>query len=133
MLDTWYPEPRLGTAAPAGGRDALLGENEAPHELAAAAGRDERRGVRSVVVLTVIGSLAEPPADAYDAYLRLHLLSHRLVAPARREPRRGLRRARQRRLDEPRPGRPAALPAVRLRFRASGDPFAVPRSTSSRA
>ena len=32
-------------------------------------------------MLTVIGSLADPPADAHDAYLRLHLLSHRLVRP----------------------------------------------------
>ena len=32
-------------------------------------------------MLTVIGSLAEPPADAYDGYLRLHLLSHRLIRP----------------------------------------------------
>ena len=37
--------------------------------------------MRTVAVLTVIGSLAEPPADAHDAYLRLHLLSHRLVRP----------------------------------------------------
>ena len=42
--------------------------------------------MRTVAVLTVIGSLAEPPADAHDAYLRLHLLSHRLVRPHEAEP-----------------------------------------------
>ena len=46
---------------------------------------------------------------------------HRLVRAARREPRRRLRRPRQRRVDDRRPGRPAALPAVRLRFRAAGE------------
>src|SRR5919107_2110609 len=80
VLDTWFPEPQLGAAdAPPGTR--ILGQNEGPYELAAAVRRDERRGVRTVAVQTVIGSLAEPPADAHDAYLRLHLLSHRLVRP----------------------------------------------------
>ncbi|MGQ0575708.1 MAG: 2,3,4,5-tetrahydropyridine-2,6-dicarboxylate N-succinyltransferase, partial [Pseudonocardia sp.] len=44
-------------------------------------GVDDTRGVSTVVVRTVIGSLADPPRDAHDVYLRLHLLSHRLVAP----------------------------------------------------
>src|ERR671933_430261 len=59
-LEAFFPEPRLG-------RDG------APHEdgtrpaddsgpLARAAGRDERRGVRSVPVATVIADLARPPA-----------------------------------------------------------------------
>lgn len=74
VLDTWYPAPEL-TAAPAGA--TLAG---APAELAALAGTDERRGVRTEVVLTSI-DLDAPPADAPDAYLRLHLLSHRLVLP----------------------------------------------------
>jgi 2,3,4,5-tetrahydropyridine-2,6-dicarboxylate N-succinyltransferase len=68
VLDTWYPEPALGTDAP----DAPLGE---------LAGHDDARDVSTVVVRTAIASLADPPADAHDAYLRLHLLSHRLVAP----------------------------------------------------
>src|SRR5687768_4788460 len=80
VLDTWYPAPQLGTEPP-GEESRRLGQNEGPHELAAATGRDERRGVRTVVVLTVIRSLADEPADAHDAYLRLHLLSRRLIAP----------------------------------------------------
>src|SRR5688572_6670481 len=80
-LDTWFPEPRLGGDAHGEPGTKLLAQEEGPPELAAATGRDERRGVRSVAVLTVIGSLADAPADAPDAYLRLHLLSHRLVAP----------------------------------------------------
>jgi len=70
-LDTWYPSPALGTPDD----DAV-----APAELTAAELTDEARGVRVVVVRTVI-DLDEAPADASDAYLRLHLLSHRLVAP----------------------------------------------------
>ncbi|HUL99952.1 MAG TPA: 2,3,4,5-tetrahydropyridine-2,6-dicarboxylate N-succinyltransferase, partial [Mycobacterium sp.] len=49
--------------------------------LAELAGRDDDRGVESVVVRTVISSLDDKPVDTYDAYLRLHLLSHRLVEP----------------------------------------------------
>jgi len=71
VLDTWYPDPRLG--APGG--------EEAPEPLTAQAGKDERRGVRLEVVRTVIGSLDEAPADAHDAYLRLHLISSRLIRP----------------------------------------------------
>jgi 2,3,4,5-tetrahydropyridine-2-carboxylate N-succinyltransferase len=39
------------------------------------------RGLRTVAMLVVIDSLADPPKDAFDVYLRLHLLSHRLVRP----------------------------------------------------
>ena len=107
VLDTWFPEPHLGhDDAPGAPGTRVLGQNEGPYELAGATGRDERRGVRTVVVLTVIGSLAEPPADAHDAYLRLHLLSHRLVRPHEADLSGALRRARQRGLDEPRAGRP---------------------------
>lgn len=71
VLDTWYPAPALGTppadAAPAA-------------RLAAAARRDDARGVDVRLVTTVI-DLDTPPTDAADAYLRLHLLSHRLVRP----------------------------------------------------
>jgi len=49
--------------------------------LAALTGRDDDRDVETVVVRTVIASLADKAVDAYDAYLRLHLLSARLVAP----------------------------------------------------
>ena len=49
VLDTWYPEPQLGTEPPGADVARGLGQNEGPHELAAATGRDERRGVRTVV------------------------------------------------------------------------------------
>jgi 2,3,4,5-tetrahydropyridine-2,6-dicarboxylate N-succinyltransferase len=125
VLDTWFPEPRLGADAPGQPGATVLGDGEGPEELAAATARDERRGVRTVAVLTVIGSLADPPADAHDAYLRLHLLSHRLIAPHDAN------------LDgifgvlpnvawtSEGPVDPAELTAVRMRFRGSGRPFAV--------
>ena len=69
-LDTWYPAPALGAPT----------DDDVPAELTAAERTDEARGVRVVVVRTVI-DLDEAPADVPDAYLRLHLLSHRLVAP----------------------------------------------------
>jgi 2,3,4,5-tetrahydropyridine-2,6-dicarboxylate N-succinyltransferase len=72
VLDTWYPSPRLG--AP----DDLL---EAPAELTKLEGVDAVRGVRRLVVRTVIEDLSAAPQDTHDAWLRLHLLSHRLVAP----------------------------------------------------
>ena len=116
VLETWFPDPRLGVAETPG---------EAPPELAGAAGRDARRGVRTVAVTCVVGSLADPPADAHDAYLRLQLLSHRLIRPHEAN------------LDGlfgvlPNvawtghgPVDPAALPDVRMRFRAAGEPLAV--------
>jgi 2,3,4,5-tetrahydropyridine-2-carboxylate N-succinyltransferase len=73
-LDTWYPAPVLGDP-PAG-----VGPHDVPADLAALEGADPQRGVRLVVVRTVI-DLDAPPVDASDAYLRLHLLSHRLVRP----------------------------------------------------
>jgi 2,3,4,5-tetrahydropyridine-2-carboxylate N-succinyltransferase len=72
VLDTWYPSPRLGPA------DADL---EAPPELARLEGVDEVRGVRRLVVRTVVADLQGAIADTTDAWLRLHLLSHRLVRP----------------------------------------------------
>ncbi len=71
VLDAWFPAPRLG-AAPE--------QESPPHDLAALAGHDEARRVRSEVVHVAI-DLAEAPHDVPDAYLRLHLLSHRLVRP----------------------------------------------------
>ena len=70
VLDTWYPEPRLGGPA----------DGDAPAWLVALAGEDPHRGVATVVVTTQV-DLDAPPASTSDAYLRLHLLSHRLVAP----------------------------------------------------
>ncbi len=69
-LDTWYPAPALGAPS----------DEPAPADLTAATGRDDARGVETVVVRTV-ADLDAPVADAADAYLRLHLLSHRLVTP----------------------------------------------------
>ncbi|NUR08744.1 MAG: 2,3,4,5-tetrahydropyridine-2,6-dicarboxylate N-succinyltransferase [Nocardioidaceae bacterium] len=72
VLDTWYPSPHLGEP------DAEL---EAPSELARLEGVDEVRGVRRLVVRTVVEDLQGPIDDTSDAWLRLHLLSHRLVRP----------------------------------------------------
>ncbi|HET6733947.1 2,3,4,5-tetrahydropyridine-2,6-dicarboxylate N-succinyltransferase [Mycobacterium sp.] len=79
VLDTWFPAPELDADGPSG--TVRLSVAEVPDELAELAGRDEDRGVETVVVRTVIGSLENEAVDAYDGYLRLHLLSHRLVAP----------------------------------------------------
>lgn len=79
VLDTWFPAPELGGSG-AGGTTRLAA-GDAPDELAGLIGRDEDRRTETVVVRTVIGSLADKAVDAYDGYLRLHLLSHRLVAP----------------------------------------------------
>ncbi|KQQ10620.1 2,3,4,5-tetrahydropyridine-2,6-dicarboxylate N-succinyltransferase [Rathayibacter sp. Leaf296] len=74
VLDTWFPEPRLGTI-PAG-RDPWI----VPAEFEALAGEDARREVR-IDVVTLQIDLQAPPASTSDAYLRLHLLSHLLVQP----------------------------------------------------
>jgi 2,3,4,5-tetrahydropyridine-2,6-dicarboxylate N-succinyltransferase len=124
VLDTWFPEPHLGLDEVPGG-SRTLGQNEGPHELAAATGRDERRGVRSVVVLCVIESLAEPPVDARDAYLRLHLLSHRLIRPHEADLTGLFGVLPNVAWTSHGPVDPAALPAVRMRYRAAGEPFAV--------
>jgi 2,3,4,5-tetrahydropyridine-2-carboxylate N-succinyltransferase len=124
VLDTWFPAPQLGPVdAPPGTR--ILGQNEGPYELAAAVRRDERRGVRTVAVHTVIGSLAEPPADAYDAYLRLHLLSHRLVRPHEADLTGLFGVLNNVAWTSHGPVDPAALTEVRLRHRAAGEPFSV--------
>ena len=74
VLDTWYPEPKLGTL-PAG-RERWI----APAEIEALASPDERRRVH-VDIVTVEIDLREQAQDTPDAYLRLHLLSHLLVQP----------------------------------------------------
>lgn len=70
VLDTWFPEPRLGPAT----------DSEPPAEFAQAAMDDPLRRVRVEAVLTEI-DLDVPPAGVSDAYLRLHLLSARLCRP----------------------------------------------------
>jgi 2,3,4,5-tetrahydropyridine-2-carboxylate N-succinyltransferase len=123
VLDTFFPEPRLGLdGAP---HDDGTRPADGDGALAIAEGRDERRGVRTVAVSTVIADLSRPPADAHDAYLRLHLLSHRLVRPNEIS------------LDglfsvlanvawtNHGPIDPADLPAARVRFRAGREPLQV--------
>jgi len=74
VLDTWYPEPRLGPI-PAGTDPHI-----APAEFEDLLISDVRRNVR-VDFVTIQIDLDAPPASTSDAYLRLHLLSHLLVAP----------------------------------------------------
>jgi 2,3,4,5-tetrahydropyridine-2-carboxylate N-succinyltransferase len=85
VLDTWYPEPRLGVPAGARPGTTRLGALEISGELGPDYGglvrRDESRGVEVIAVRTVIPDLAAAPVDTHDVWLRLHLLSHRLVTP----------------------------------------------------
>jgi 2,3,4,5-tetrahydropyridine-2-carboxylate N-succinyltransferase len=83
VLDTWYPQPKLGDVASTG-TERLDGE-QAVAALGAVVGDtvgpDTDRGIEVVAVRTSIASLTDPPVDAHDVYLRLHLLSSRLVKP----------------------------------------------------
>ena len=126
VLDTWFPDPHVGLDdAPEDPGTRTLGPNEGPHELAAATRSDERRGVRTVVVLCVVGSLAEPPADAYDGYLRLHLLSHRLIRPHEADLTGLFGVLPNVAWTSHGPVDPATLNDVRMRYRAAGEPFSV--------
>ncbi|MCU1596615.1 MAG: 2,3,4,5-tetrahydropyridine-2,6-carboxylate N-succinyltransferase [Glaciihabitans sp.] len=75
VLDTWFPEPKLGTL-PAG-----TDRHIAPVEFEDQIGADPRRNVRIDFVTVEIDDLDAAPASTSDAYLRLHLLSHLLVRP----------------------------------------------------
>ncbi|MET7747104.1 2,3,4,5-tetrahydropyridine-2,6-dicarboxylate N-succinyltransferase [Micromonospora sp. NPDC005367] len=79
VLDTWYPTGKLGL----GELPLVAGEEKADVLDLPPSSIGERTlpGLRTVQVITVIGSLDDPIKDAPDAYLRLHLLSHRLVRP----------------------------------------------------
>jgi 2,3,4,5-tetrahydropyridine-2,6-dicarboxylate N-succinyltransferase len=66
ILEVFYPDPQLGEPGKAPELPTCI---------------DEKRGVRTRQILTVIEDLSQPPADTADAYLRLHLLSHRLIKP----------------------------------------------------
>lgn len=70
VLDTWFPDPQLGSAAAA----------PPPTFLVAGQVDDHDRHVHTETVLVEI-DLDDPPAGTADAYLRLHLLSTRLVKP----------------------------------------------------
>jgi 2,3,4,5-tetrahydropyridine-2,6-dicarboxylate N-succinyltransferase len=72
VLDTWFPEPKMG--APAAG-------STPPGELGQLDGSDHVRRVTRRVVQVRIDDLNAPPVDAPDLWLRLHLLSTRLVRP----------------------------------------------------
>jgi len=125
MLDAWFPEPHLsleGAPSHPGTREvqgALAGD------LMSAARGDDLRGVRVAPVATVLADLSKPPADTADAYLRLHLLSHRLIRPhgASLEGIFGV--LPNVAWTSAGPVDPAALDAVRLRFRAAGRPLSV--------
>ncbi|MGQ0842468.1 2,3,4,5-tetrahydropyridine-2,6-dicarboxylate N-succinyltransferase [Actinokineospora sp.] len=83
VLDTWFPNPKLGLPLVPGTQ--RLSEHEAGEELGAGVsallGPDQARGVEVIAVRTGVDDLDLPPADAHDVYLRLHLLSARLVRP----------------------------------------------------
>ena len=125
MLDAWFPEPHLGLdgAPTEAGTSEVQGAQAG--DLISGARADEARGVRVAAIATVIADLSQPPADTADAYLRLHLLSHRLIRPHGAS------------MDgifgvlpnvawtSAGPVDPAELDAVRLRFRAAGQPLAV--------
>ncbi len=96
MLDTWYPEPRLGYSevalrlAESFGSEGAAGSHELDRGQAIDALRadvdqltktDALRRTRRVAVVTFVPDLDAPPVDTHDVYLRLHLLSHRLVRP----------------------------------------------------
>ena len=74
VLDTWFPEPRLGRI-PAGRERWIV-----PAEFEELAGEDARRNVR-IEIVTVEIDFDTAPASTPDAYLRLHLLSHLLARP----------------------------------------------------
>jgi 2,3,4,5-tetrahydropyridine-2-carboxylate N-succinyltransferase len=85
VLDTWYPEPRLGAPEGSVAGTIRLGALELSGELGPDYGglvrSDEARGVEVIAVRTVIPDLSAPPVDTHDVWLRLHLLSHRLIRP----------------------------------------------------
>ena len=113
VLDVLFGDPQLGSQEAPG-----TTTGEVVHD-------DPRRDVQVVEVVTVLDDLDSAPTDAFDAYLRLHLLSHRLVRPH------GLS------LEglfgvlpnvawtSHGPVDPAALAAVRMRFRGAGEPLQV--------
>jgi 2,3,4,5-tetrahydropyridine-2-carboxylate N-succinyltransferase len=95
VLDTWYPEPLLGSTEGALRLKEALGHEGAGTrpldrgqaldalrvDLDQLTGVDPLRQVRRVPVVTFIDDLAAPAIDAHDVYLRLHLISTRLRRP----------------------------------------------------
>ena len=114
VLDVWYPQVELGD-----------GGGEPGTRETGPATTDDRRGVSTSGVETVIADLAAPPADAYDAYLRLHLLSHRLIRPHEASLEGVFGVLNNVAWTTHGPVDPADLDAVRHRLRAAGEPFQV--------
>jgi 2,3,4,5-tetrahydropyridine-2-carboxylate N-succinyltransferase len=96
VLDTWYPEPILGSTEGALRLAEELGHTDGSGTYTLSRGQaldylrvdvqhltesDDLRRVRRAAVVTFIGDLQAPPVDTHDCYLRLHLLSHRVVKP----------------------------------------------------
>src|SRR5215213_4913654 len=114
VLDVLFPEPRLGRADGPPGTTTGATVNE-----------DARRGTQQLEVTTVLDDLDAAPTDAYDAYLRLHLLSHRLVRPHELSLEGIFGVLPNVAWTSQGPVDPAALAAVRMRFRAAGEPLQV--------
>jgi 2,3,4,5-tetrahydropyridine-2-carboxylate N-succinyltransferase len=130
VLDTFFPQPRLGlTDAPGGPGTRELDADEAEAlggpELAAAIGPDERRGVRTAAVAVVLDDLQAAPTEPHDVYLRLHLLSHRLARPHEISLDGVFGLLNNVAWTTHGPVDPAALAAARMRFRAAGIPLEV--------
>src|SRR5918997_3338371 len=115
VLDVLYPDPQLGGGAPSGPGTEVVGDGP----------EDERRGTRTVEVVTVLDDLEASPNDAYDAYLRLHLLSHRLVQPHGLSLEGVFGVLPNVAWTSHGPLDPAQLPEVRMRFRRAGEPLVV--------
>jgi 2,3,4,5-tetrahydropyridine-2-carboxylate N-succinyltransferase len=81
VLDTWYPTGKLGLGVPDNQDQPTNTPLPTADHLGLPPGQPALAGLRAAGVVTVIGSLADPPKDAFDVYLRLHLLSHRLIRP----------------------------------------------------
>ena len=96
VLDTWYPDPILGSTEGALRLAEELGHRSGSATYPLSRGQaldylrvdvqhltesDDLRRVRRAAVVTFIGDLQDAPVDAHDGYLRLHLLSHRLIRP----------------------------------------------------
>lgn len=96
VLDTWYPDPIMGSTEGALRLAEELGHTSgcASYELSRGQALDylradvqkltavdDLRKVRRAAVVSFIDDVRSAPVDAHDAYLRLHLLSHRRVRP----------------------------------------------------
>ncbi len=116
VLDVLYPDPVLGLEGAPEGPGTTVIEEGTP---------DDRRGTKTLTVVTVLDDLDSAPTDAYDAYLRLHLLSHRLVKPREISMEGIFGVLPNVAWTSHGPVDPADLPEVRMRLRAAGEPLVV--------